>query len=172
MPMDFIAFSLPVGMTGSKSRPFACALSISPPMPSQEWTSFLSAFASSPIVIIPRLFSFSFVRAPTKRSSSTGRIQTFSRKFSCVITVVASGFFISEPSFAKVLLKLTPTDAVSPSCLRYFSRISPAISSPAFALGAYGLISIHASSMPNGSTLSLYVFSISLLSSMASSYFS
>ena len=118
LPMDFIAASLPRGITGSKSRPLAWHLSISPLSPSHECTSLSSALASCPIVIIPLLLSFSCVRLPTKSRSSTGRHQTLVRKFSGVITVVASGFFISEPSFAKVLLKLTPTEAVSPSSLR------------------------------------------------------
>ena len=36
-------------------------------------------------------------------------------KLSCGMTVTASGFFISLPSFAKILLKETPAEIVRPS---------------------------------------------------------
>ena len=50
-----------------------------------------------------------------------------SRKESGGMTVTASGFFMSLPSLAKILLNDTPTDTVMPSSRFTRSRISSAI---------------------------------------------
>ena len=59
--------------------------------------------------------SFFSVARPTPSISDAGRSQTISLKDSFGITVIASGFFISEPSLAKILLKETPMETVNPS---------------------------------------------------------
>lgn len=66
-------------------------------------------------------------------------------------TVVASGFFISLPSFAKILFQDTPTEAVIPSSSRTRRRISFAISSPEPNKPVLPVTSSQASSSPNGS---------------------
>ena len=72
------------------------------------------------------------------------------------MAVVASGFFMSLPSLAKILLNDTPTDTVMPSSSRMRARISPAARTPS-AKVVPGLVrSIHASSSPKDSTRGAY----------------
>ena len=70
------------------------------------------------------------VALPMPTISRTPKGQTFSLKLSSLIMVTASGFFISLPSFANILQKLTPmlTDIPNSSFIRFL--ISLAISSP------------------------------------------
>lgn len=56
--------------------------------------------------------------------SAAGSPHILSRKVSFGMTVTASGFFISEPSLANILLKDTPTEIVSPSSNLIVSRMS------------------------------------------------
>ena len=79
-----------------------------------------------------------------------------SRKESCEMTVTASGFFMSLPSLAKILLNDTPTDTVIPSSRFTRSRISWAMRSPSRIVRPGLLRSIHASSSPKDSTRSEY----------------
>ena len=73
------------------------------------------------------------------------------------MTVTASGFFMSEPSFAKILLKLTPMETVSPISSFTVVRISLAISSGVFCWRSGDPVSsIQLSSMPNDSTSGEY----------------
>ena len=73
------------------------------------------------------------------------------------MTVTASGFFMSEPSFAKILLKLTPMETVSPTSSFTVVLISLAISSGVFCWRSGAPVSsIQLSSMPNDSTSGEY----------------
>ena len=72
------------------------------------------------------------------------------------MTVTASGFFMSLPSLAKILLNDTPTDTVMPSSRFTRSRMSWAIRSPSRIVRPGLLRSIHASSSPKDSTRSEY----------------
>ena len=92
-----------------------------------------------------------------KQRSEMGKGHTFSLKFSFEITVTASGFFISEPSFAKILLKLTPTEMVIPSSRLISLLILLAISKPSPKSTVLPVTSSQHSSMPNGSTISVYL---------------
>ena len=94
---------------------------------------------------------------PTKSRSVTGRGHTLSRKFSRVMTVVASGFFRSLPSLAKTLLKDTPTEMVSPVSSRTSRRSRSAMALPSPPKRCMEpVISSQLSSMLKGSTRSVY----------------
>ena len=80
-----------------------------------------------------------------------------SRYLSRDITVVASGFFRSLPSFAKTLLNETPTETVSPISLFTSSLIESAISFPLPKSESEPVTSSQLSSIPKGSTLSVYL---------------
>ena len=71
------------------------------------------------------------------------------------MTVVASGFFISEPSLANTLLKETPTDTVSPSSRRMRLRIALAMAGPSPKSSTEPVTSNQHSSKPKGSTWSV-----------------
>ena len=73
------------------------------------------ARAISPIVFIFHRSNFSRVLRPTINKSFAGKHHTFCLKLSGVITVMPFGFFMSEPSFANILLKLTPMLTVNPT---------------------------------------------------------
>ena len=74
-----------------------------------------------------------------------------------MISVTASGFFMSDPSLAKILLKLTPMDTVSPTSSFTVFRISLAISTGVLcAKRGDPVSSIQLSSMPNDSTSGEY----------------
>lgn len=101
--------------------------------------------------------SFSSVARPTYSKSDAGSGHTCSRKVSGRISVTASGFFISEPSFAKILLKLTPMDTVKPTSAFTVSRISFAISTGVrFFRSGEPVREIQLSSIPKDSTSGEY----------------
>ena len=111
----------------------------------------------SPIVIMPYFLSTFEVFLPTHSISSAGSCQIISRKFSRRITVTASGFFISLPSFANTLLNDTPTEIVSPSSFFTTSLTSSAMVSGEPNSRVLPLTSSQHSSIPNGSIISVYL---------------
>ena len=82
----------------------------------------------SPMVFTFRHASFRLVDLPTKSRSEDGSGQMRSRQLFSSKTVTASGFFMSEPSLAKILLKDTPMDTVRPISSFMVWRICSAIS--------------------------------------------
>ena len=96
------------------------------------------------------------MRPPTISISLAGRGQISCLKLSLDMTVVASGFFISEPSFANILVKDTPTEMVRPISFLMRSRRASAIFTPSPNSFTDGVTSSQPSSMPNGSTKSVY----------------
>ena len=104
LPTDLIIAVSSARRTGERSSPLANVQSISPFLPIIAASSRGGQAARSPMVRMLRPLSRRRVAGPTYRSSPTGSGQTFCRKFSGVMTVVASGFFMSLPSLAKTLL--------------------------------------------------------------------
>ena len=104
------------------------------------------------MVFTPYFASFLVVARPTYRISEAGNGHTRSRQFWSSSTVMASGFFMSLPSFAKILLKETPTDTVMPSSVLTATRISSAMCSASRKLLQIGVMSIQHSSIPKDST--------------------
>ena len=72
-----------------------------------------------------------------------------------VIAVTASGFFMSDPSLAKILLYDTPTETVSPVSFRTALRISSAMCVPSPETSCVKGRSIQHSSIPKGSIASV-----------------
>ena len=142
--------------TGELSSPKAQRFNSSPFFPSRRSNVSAEHTAASPIVQMPQERSFSVVLRPAKSRSETGSRHIFSLKFSRDITVMPSGFFISDPSFAKTLLKLTPTETVIPSSRFISRRILSAISSPLPKSRRLPVTSSQHSSMPKGSIISVY----------------
>ena len=105
---------------------------------------------------MPILASFAAVRRPTINISDASSPHTLRLKFSGEITVTASGFFMSEPSFANTLVNDTPIDTVTPTSRFMRSRNSSAIFSPLPSNLRLSVTSSQHSSMPNGSTLCVY----------------
>ena len=95
-----------------------------------------------------RSSSLRMVARPTQKRSSAGRGQTFSRKFSFVISVCPSGFFMSEPSLANTLLNEMPTEIVMPISSRTRRRSSRARAGPSFSTSSFPGNPSQFSSMP------------------------
>ena len=154
-PMLFTGETKSVFATVEQSKPLAKFQRETPFFPSQYFSNFESVFAKSPIVLIAYLSKIFFVARPTPSNSEAGSAHIFSRKVSFSITVTASGFFISEPSFANILLKETPTEIVKPNSNLIVSRMVFATFSGAPKILSVPLISNQHSSIPYGSTWSV-----------------
>ena len=107
-----------------RSKPLANCQRATPFLPSHRFNRSGSVFAKSPIVLMAYLSKTFLVARPTPSKSEAGSPHILSLKVSFSITVTASGFFISEPSLANILLKETPTEIVRPSSNLIVSRIS------------------------------------------------
>ena len=86
----------------------------------------------------------------------SGSPQVFSLKSSRVTTVTASGFFMSLPSLAKILLKDTPMLTVRPVSSLTARRILSARCRPSVSSPPEQGMDIQFSSMPKGSIRSAY----------------
>ena len=89
--------------------------------------------------------------------------QIFFLKFSLLISVIAFGFFISEPSLANILLNETPMLTVSPISSLTDFLISSAISI-GLPIDLLSEISSQFSSIPKGSTRFVYLLYMLLTS--------
>ena len=143
--------------TGDVSIPLAKNHRISPHFPNLRRKMATSVRARSPMVLTAISSSCRAVDLPTYSRSPTGSGHTISLKCSKGITVVASGFFKSLPSLAKILLKDTPTLTVTPSSS--FTRrrmVSAIVTGSLCRQDREPVRSIQFSSSPKASTWSEY----------------